>query len=98
MPSTTEQYEDQQDEDYKYSPSRDTALYHDQEVDDKELDELEYELDKSLSPYRPNTNDESSSIGSEESRSDNIIESNESDDDDNKMEIEVQNEDVDPQE
>ena len=27
--SATEQYEDQQDEDYKYSPSRDTAFYHD---------------------------------------------------------------------
>ena len=51
VPSATEQYEDQQDEDYKYSPSRDTALYHDQDVDNKELDELEYELDKSLSPY-----------------------------------------------
>ena len=29
VPSATEQYEDQQDKDYKYSPSRDTALYYD---------------------------------------------------------------------
>ena len=89
VPSATEQYEDQQDEDYKYSPSRDTALYHDQNVDDEELDELEYELDESLSPYQRNTNDDSSSIDSDESRSDDVSESNESEDDANEMDIEV---------
>ena len=31
LPSATEQYGEQQDEDYKYSLSRDTALYHDQD-------------------------------------------------------------------
>ena len=45
VPSATEQYEDQQDKDYKYSLSRDTALYHDQEVDDKELDVAPTSLD-----------------------------------------------------
>ena len=51
IPSATEQFEEQQDKDYKYSSSRNTALYHDQDVDGDELDGLEYELDESLSPY-----------------------------------------------
>ena len=45
QPSATEQYEEQQDEDdYKYSLSRDTALYHDQDINADELNSLEDEV------------------------------------------------------
>ena len=93
VPSATEQYEDQQDEDYKYSLSRDTALYHDQDVDDNKLNGLEYELDKSLLPYQPRTNNKTSSIGSDKTRSVDVPELNELEDDENVMNIEVQDKD-----
>ena len=49
--SATDQYEDQQDEEYKYVLSRDTTLYHDQDVNTDELASLDRELEESLSPY-----------------------------------------------
>ena len=49
--SATEQYEDQQDEEYKYVQLRDTALYHDQDVNTEELASLDRELEEILLLY-----------------------------------------------
>ena len=54
QPSATEQYKDQQDKEYEFVPSRDTALYHDQDVNADELASLDHELEESLSLYQKN--------------------------------------------
>ena len=80
QPSATEKYKDQQDEEYEYVPSRDPALYHNQDVNADELVSLERELDESLSLYQDKpSNEVSSSIESNKSRSDGTPELNELD-------------------